>query len=262
MINWNRILAMVIRYMTNMKHSFDRLSDMFYWPAMDLLIWGLTGLYFVKTSTNTSNVLFAVLSGLIFWIVLWRAQYEITTNLLSELWDKNLVNIFAAPLTVAEWIITFMIFGFTKAIVSFVFSAIVAFFLYKFNVLHFNFFIVPFFVSLILTGWVGGFLIGALIIRFGINLQTLGWAGVYLMAPFSAIFYPVSILPLWAQNISKFVPSSYIFEGIRELLFTGRFSYDKLIISFSLNILYLTLAILFFIFMFNRSRKLGLGRLI
>lgn len=261
MINLNRVFAMIFRHFVNMRHNFDRLSDMFYWPAMDLLLWGLTGLYFVKTS-NTPNALYVVLSGLVFWIVLWRAQYEITTNLLTEFWDKNLVNIFAAPLNIAEWIATFMVFGFIKMLISLIFSSLVAFILYKFNIFQFGFFLIPFVISLVLTGWVGGFFVAGLIIRFGINLQTLAWAGIYLLAPFSAIYYPVSILPSWAQTISMFIPSSYIFEGIREILFTGNISYDKLIVSFILNIAYLILAICFFIFMFNKSKKLGLGRLI
>lgn len=261
MINFNRVSAMILRQTINMRHSFDRLSDMFYWPAMDLFLWGLTGLYFVKTS-NTPNILLVVLSGLIFWIVLWRAQYEITTNLLAEFWDKNLVNIFASPLTIAEWIVTFMIFGLIKTLLSLIFSSIIAFLLYKLNILHNGFYLIPFIISLILTGWAGGFVVAGIIIRFGANLQTLAWAGIYLMAPFSAIYYPVSILPSWAQSISRFVPSSYIFEGIREVLFTGKLSYDKLFLSFGLNIIYLTVAIWFFVFMFNKSRKLGLGRLI
>ncbi|RJQ37687.1 ABC transporter permease [Candidatus Microgenomates bacterium] len=262
MINFNRIYAMAFRHLINMRHNFDRLSDMFYWPVMDLLLWGLTGLYFVKTSPNTPNILFVMLSGLVFWIVLWRAQYEITTNLLSEFWDKNLVNIFVAPLTVAEWIITFMVFGLIKTLISLLFSSLVAYMLYRYNLFQFGFYIIPFILSLILTGWAGGFFVSAFIIRYGINLQTLAWAGIYLMAPFSAIYYPISVLPSWAQAISKVVPSSYIFEGIREILFTGRFSYDKLFVSFGLNIIYLTFSIWFFIFMFNKSRKLGLGRLI
>lgn len=261
MINFNRVFAMVLRHAIYSKHSFDRLSDMFYWPAMDLFIWGLTGLYFVKTS-HTPNILFVVLSGLVFWIVLWRAQYEITTNLLAEFWDKNLVNIFASPLTVWEWILTFMIFGFGKTLISLAFSSFIAYALYKLNIFQYGFFIIPFVISLVMTGWAGGLMVAGLIIRFGVNLQTLAWAGIYLMAPFSAIYYPVSILPSWAQSISKFVPSSYIFEGIREILFTGNISYDKLIVSFVLNIAYLALSIWFFVFMFNKSKKLGLGRLI
>lgn len=253
---------MLWRYTYNMKHSFDRLSDMFYWPAMDLLIWGLTGFYFIKIGTEFSNLLFVILSGLIFWIVVWRTQYEITTNMLSEIWDKNIVNILASPLKISEWIAAFMVFGIAKMFISLTFSSILAFILFKLNIFLYGFYLIPLIASLILTGWAAGFLVAGFLIRFGNTIQTLAWAGVYLIAPFSGIFYSIATLPSWAQKISMFVPPSYVFEGFREILFTNRLSANKVIISLALNILYLILSICFFTFMFNKSRKLGLGRLI
>lgn len=260
-MNGNRIFAMILRDLINLRHSYDRLSDMFYWPAMDLLIWGLTGLYFVQQSRN-EILLSVMLTGLIFWIVIWRSQYEININLLHEIWDRNLVNLFASPLTLGEWIVSFLIFGLTKMFVSLTFSSLLAFFLYKYNLFLYGLWLIPFVASLLLTGWAVGFFVAGFLIRFGQKLQTLGWTGVYAIVPFSAVFYSLSILPPWAQTVAKFLPSSYIFEGMREILFTGRVSYDKLLISFALNGVYLVLSILFFVFMFNQSRKLGLGRLI
>ncbi len=155
-----------------------------------------------------------------------------------------------------------MIFGFIKTIMSLAFSAILAFMLYKLNIFMYGFYLLPLIASLILTGWVAGFFVTGFLIRFGQNIQTLAWAGVYLIAPFSAIYYSVSILPVWAQKVALFIPTSYIFEGFREILFTGKLSYDKLFISFGLNFIYLAIALWFFVFMFNKSRKIGLGRLI
>ncbi len=261
-MNPNRIWAMVLRYFINIRHNLDRLSDMFYWPAMDLFIWGITGLYLANLTTNASNYLFVILSGLVFWIVIWRAQYEITTNLLLELWDRNIVNLFTTPLTIAEWITSFMIFGTLKMLISLSFSATLAFIFYHYNILSFGLYLPLFVLSLLITGWAGGFIVAAFLIRYGQKLQTLAWAGVALIAPFSAVYYPLSVLPHWAQNVALFIPSTYIFESIRSLLFTGHVSYDKLLISFGLNILYFAFSIWFFIRMFNRSRKLGLGRLI
>ncbi len=262
MINFNRVFAMVYRYGIIMRHNLDRITDLFYWPAMDLFIWGLTGLYFAGTNKGNPHFIDVILIGLIFWIVVWRAQYEINVNLLSELWDKNIVNIFVSPLTVGEWITSFVLYGAIKTLISLSFSAFLAFLLYKFNVFHFGFAILPFVASLLLTGWAIGFFIAAFLIRYGEKIQTMAWTGVYLISPFSAVFYPQSILPEWAQKVSLFIPSSYVFEGLREMIFTGRFSYDKLIISFLLNIVYLILAIWFFVYMFNKSKKLGLSRLI
>lgn len=261
-MNVNRVRAMLYRYLINTKHNYDRLTDMFYWPAMDLFIWGLTGLYIAQLNSNSSQYLFVILNGLVFWIVIWRAQYEITTNLLAELWDRNIINIFSTPLKIREWIAAFMIFGLMKTIVSLAFSALLAFIFYKYNIFSYGFYLLPFLTSLLLTGWAGGFFVAAFLIRYGMKIQTLAWAGIAVIAPFSAVYYPLSILPDWVQIVGKLIPSTYIFEGLRQLLFTGTLSFDKLVISFMLNILYLTLSIWFFVRMFVTSRKLGLGRLI
>lgn len=261
-MNKNRIFAMVLRYTINMKHNFDRLTDMFYWPAMDLLIWGLTGLYLAQITKTSANYLFVILSGLVFWVVIWRAQYEITTNFLSELWDRNIVNLFTTPLNLTEWMSAFIIFGFLKTLVSVSFSALLAFLFYHYNVFSFGWYMPLFIISLLMTGWATGFVVAAILVRYGQKLQTLAWAGVALIAPFSALYYPVSVLPHWAQTIAWYIPSTYIFEALRQSLFTGHVSFDKLMISFVLNVIYLVISLWFFVFMFNKSRKLGLGRLI
>jgi ABC-2 type transport system permease protein len=245
-----------------MRHSLDRLTDMFYWPAMDLLIWGLTGLYLAQLTNKSHTYLFVILSGLVFWIVIWRAQYEITTNLLAEIWDRNIVNLFTTPLRLSEWIIAFMIIGVIKIVISFTFSAALAFFIYGYSVFSLGGYLFLYIFSLLLTGWWSGFIVAAILVRYGQKLQTIAWAGVALIAPFSAVYYPLSVLPAWAQKISLFLPSTYVFEDIRHLLFTGSVNIQNLLISFALNVAYLTFSIWFFIFMFNRSKKLGLGRLI
>lgn len=260
-MNIHRIWAMVIRYWINTRYSYDRMTDLFYWPAMDLFLWGLTGLYFAKFS-NSPHFIQIVLSGLVFWIVIWRAQYEITINLLTEIWDQNIVNIFIAPLKVGEWAVSFMIFGILKMLISVAFSALLAFVLYKFNSLTYGFTLIPIILSLTITGWAIGFFVSGFLIRYGQKIQTVGWMGVVLIAPFSALYYPVSVLPQWAQKIAAFVPSSYIFEAMREILFTGKVSYDKIVISFALNIVYLILALWFFVYMFKKTRKAGIGSLI
>jgi ABC-2 type transport system permease protein len=261
-MNLNRIWAMILRYTYNTRHSFDRLADVFYWPALDLFIWGMTGLYIAKLTNNSSEYLFVILSGLVFWIIVWRAQYEITVNLLLELWDRNIVNIFSSPLTIPEWISSFMIFGLIKTFISVTFSAILTYFVYDYNILRFGFNLFLFALGLLLTGWAGGFFIAGYLIRYGQKIQILAWAGIALLAPFSAVYYPLSILPEWAQKIGLIIPSTYIFEGIRQSLFTGTISYAKILIGLTLGFVYLALSIWFFISMFKKSRKLGLGRLI
>lgn len=261
-MNWTRVFAMVKRHYFNMIHNYDRLTDMFYWPAMDLFLWGATGLYFARLNNNNPHFIEIVLGGLVFWIVIWRAQYEININVLNEVWDRNLVNIFVSPLKISEWMLSFIIFGGVKMLASVAFSAGLAFLLYDYNIFRFGLAVIPFVISLLITGWAAGFLVASILIMYGDKVQTFAWMGVVLIAPFSGLYYPISSLPAWAQTIALFVPSSYIFEGMREILLKGTVSYDTFIISFALNIIYLLLSIWLFATMFEKSRKQGFGRLI
>lgn len=262
MINFNRVIAMIMRYAINMRHNLDRLSDMFYWPLMDLVLLGLTGLYFAKMNTYNPHTTEIILTGVIFWWIVWRGQYEISVNLLSEIWDRNLVNIFVAPLKISEWILSLLLFGLFKMVASSIFLVLLAFILYKYNVLMYGFLVIPIALSLLMSGWIIGFIIAGILILFGLKIQTLAWAGGAILAPLSAIYYPLSVLPVWIQKTALFVPSSYMFEGMREFISTGSMPFEKFLISFALNIIYLALSMWFFIAMFKKSRKQGLGRFI
>jgi ABC-2 type transport system permease protein len=254
----HRIYAMVLRYWYYLKHSLDRLSDMFYWPAMDLVIWGLTSRFFNENNTSSINIVFMVISGLLFWILIWRGQYEITVNFLDELWNKNLVNLFVSPLKLGEWVISVFIIGIIKATLSLSFAAVLAFILYKTNFLNYGLYLIPFSFSLILTGWAIGLFITGIIVRYGTRIQTLAWTAVAVVSPFSAIYYPVSSLPEWAQSIARFIPPSYIFENGRNLIAGRNVNMQEVALSFFLNIIYLLISLWFINRSFKKAKDKGL----
>lgn len=261
-MNALRINAVITRYFYALTNSLDRMADVIYWPILDLLIWGITSTYIRSINNSLPFIIVAFISGLIFWLIIWRSQYEISISLMAEIWDRNIVNFFASPLKISEWIISVIIFGAMKMLVSVSIAIFFSYILYKVNIFSLGFMLIPFMASLMFTGWSIGFTVSALVLRYGERIQTFVWVGPSIFMPFSAVFYPLSILPNWAQKIASFVPTSYIFEGMREILIKGTFSLDKLILSLALNVIYLILSLSFFIFMFNKSKKLGLGRLI
>jgi len=237
---------MVLRYLYYFRHSLDRMTDAFYWPTVDLLLWGLTSAYFRQYSAEGAKIILVIVSGILFWLIVWRGQYEITVNLLEELWNKNLVNLFVSPLKLSEWAISVLIIGVIKGILSFSFALLVAFLLYRIKLFFFGVYFLPLIFLLIISGWWIGFLVAGIILRFGTKFQTLAWTGVTIISPFSAIYYPLSILPDWAQKVAAFVPTSYIFEGAREIIATGSLDWNKIWISLGLNLGYLLLAVIFF----------------
>lgn len=260
-MRWNLVWAIVIRHMYNFKHTLDRSTDVFFWPAMDIILWGFTTLYISQEVTGLPYIITTVLSGLILWMTVWRGQYEITVNLLEEMWNQNMINIFASPIKLKEWIAGVFLLGIIKMFFTLTFATLVAVIVYKAQIFSLGFYLIPFLGNLLLTGWGFGILVAAVIIRYGTKIQTLAWSGVSLISPFSGVFYPISVLPDWAQKISAFLPTSYIFEGMRIIILKGTLPLDYLLKAFLLNIFILSFGLIFFNYMFKKSKEDGLSRL-
>lgn len=254
----HRIYAIILRHYYYFKVSFDRATDVFYWPVLDLLLWGITSLYLKKLAPNANGLVLAIISGILFWLVIRRAQNEISGNLLEDLWNKNLINIFVSPLKFSEWIVSLLLIGISKVILSLGFAMLIAFLLFKVQIFFYGFYLLPFIVLLMMTGWWVGFLITGIILRYGTKIQALSWSLITIITPFSAVYYPLSILPHWAQTIAAFLPSSYIFEGAREVIYKGTLDPHKIMMSFLLNCIYLVLSGIFLKRSFDKVLEKGL----
>ena len=57
------------------------------------------------------------------------------------------------------------------------------------------------------------------------------------LTPFSAVFYPVSVLPRAVQPIALALPSSHVFEGMRAAL-GGVVRWDQLALGGGLNVIW------------------------
>ncbi len=257
----HRIYAIILRYLYAFRRSYDRVTDTFYWPLIDLFLWGLTSAYFSATSHTGATFITTVISGVLLWIIVWRAQYEISVGLLTDLWDRNLINIFISPITFSEWLISFVILGVIKGFASLAFAATIAYFMYHVQILMYGVYLLPFFALLLLNGWWIGFFVAGLIIRYGTKIQTLAWTVAGLVIPFSGVFYPISILPHWAQNISWVLPTSYIFEDARQFATHGTINLNNLGISLVMSIAYVIITIWFIRQGMNKILQKGLVNL-
>jgi len=260
-MSMHRIYAIILRYAFLLRHSYDRLTDVFYWVTMDIILWGFTSLFFREAFVGDPNLTTNLLGGLILWYVVWRTQYEISVNLLEEVWNKNLINIFSSPITFTEWIGAFMINGIIKVLLMMCVAVPIAYFLYGMNFFKYGAHLLIFIPLLMMSGWVVGFTISSFLLRFGTKLQTLAWSFPYLINPFSAIFYPLSILPFIAQDIAHFIPTSYVFESARSLINTSALEPIMLWKSFGLNILYLSISMIFMRQSFRKVLERGLVKL-
>lgn len=260
-MKWHRVWAVVLRHMYTFQHSLDRLVDAFYWPSLDVVVWGLTLSAMSKQGQTPANQVVLIITGTILWFVMWRGQGEITVNFLEELWSENLVNLFASPLKTVEWMIGLCIVGLIKLVLTISLTSTIAYFLYQTNILHLGIWLIPFTLTLVLFSWAFGFFTAGLFLRHGTNVQTLAWAGAFILMPFSAVYYPLYLLPNWVQAVAVLLPSTYVFEGMRALILHGQTPEFALLKSFFLDAMYLLLAIWFFLRSFNLAKQKGLGHL-
>ena len=252
-----RIWAIVVRHLYIWPRTLERLMWAFGWPFLDLFIWGLVSSYFQKTSRAEFSLVNMLLGGVIFWTMFWRSQNEISVNFLDEGWNKNLINLFATPLTWGEFLLATLILGLIKLVFTMASVTLAALIFYQFNFWSFGWATPILVFNLLFFAWIVGFFVTGLILRFGYTVAELAWGIMALIQPFSCVFYPLAALPVWAQKIALTLPSTYVFEEMRRILFTGQADWDKLLISFGLNCFYLVLVLKFFQWMYANARIHG-----
>jgi ABC-2 type transport system permease protein len=255
-----RILGMMLRHYYAMTKGPIQLSDLFYWPLVDILLWGITSVW-IQTQNNLPNLPLLIMTGLIFWQVVIRGAFDISMGMCQEFWNRNLVNLFSSPLKISEWSAGMVLTSFLKLSITISFGSVVIWMLYALNVFTLGWAFLPFVISLVLFGWAIGFLAASMIIYWGHQVEAIAFMIGFVFAPFSAVFYPVKILPIWAQKIAWALPTTYVFEGMRQILSTGIFPTQFFWTSIFLDLIYLLATLTFFHFMFEKSRTKGLGRL-
>lgn len=258
-IEFNRVFALCMRHLYPLRRDFDLLSDMIYWPIIDILLWGITSQWIAEGSGNT-DIIVKILMGLILWNIIWRSQAEVSRNLMDEIWNNNLVNLFSTPLTVLEWIIGVLSLSLLKTGITMSILIPLVYVLYTVNALVLGWWFVLFFLGATITGWCFGFISAGIVLRWGPKVQTVIWTLPGILLPFSAIYFPVSRLPELLQPISMLIPTTYILEQMRSVLDGGVIDWQMIAISFVLNAIWIAAAAWYFVQSFDYSKNLGLNR--
>jgi len=258
-MNLRIVHALLLRYVFLYTRSPIRMVEMVFWPVVDLLVWGFLTIYLRQnTSGEFPHFITFLLGALILWDILFRAQQGVAISFLEDVWTRNLLNIFVAPVRTLEYLSATFAVGVLRIGVTAVALVLIGWLAYSFNVFVMRWWLIPFFLNLMLFGWSLGMISTALILRWGQAAESLAWAVPFFIQPVVAVFYPVSVLPGWLQPVALALPPTHIFEGMREVMRTGTMSYAPLCWALALNLFYLGLAGGFFVWILNYTRKRGL----
>lgn len=254
----HRVSAIILRHYFEAKHNFDRVMDMIYWPVIDVVVWGFLTIYLSRNNLAEINVAAVLLGAVILWSTFFSFQRDLAVGFLDELWSRNLLNLFSTPLTIWEYITGLVTINFIKMMIGFLAAALLAWLFYNFNIFPYSFNLLPYFFNLILFGLSVGIFITGLIFRYSTKIQGFAWSFAGLLGPISCVFYPLAVLPKFLQYIAVLLPSTHTFEGMRQILFGGGFSWQHFWWGLALNIFYIIISIIFFKKIFSISKKRGL----
>ena len=256
---WGRITAVMLRQMYLYKRTLHRWLEAVYWPVLDITLWGLLSRYITKTDP-TSRIGFGLLGALISWDILFRAQQSVSVGFLEDMWSRNVLNVWSTPIRAWEYVGGTVLVGILRVALGAGIAIAIAGFAFGFNfVAEVGLPLIPCLLALLLMGWAVGIATTAAILRLGQGAEELAWALGFLFQPFSAVFYPVSVLPGWMRAIAFFVPSSHVFEGMRAILLRGQgLPVRELMWAFAIDVLYLAGAAWVFRWSLRQVRERGL----
>ncbi len=254
----HRITALIARHLYLYRRSLPRIMEIFYWPFLDLVIWGFITLYLARFQHEVPGFVTFFLGALILWDILFRSQQGITISFLEEIWARNLMNLFASPLKPSEFLAATMAMSIMKVTAVSLIMAVCAAVFYSYNVLLVGLWLIPFVVNLVITGWIIGVFTTSLIMRFGQEAEVLAWSMVFLFQPISCVFYPMEVLPVWLKPIALANPAAHIFEGMRAVLTGGAAPWANLGWAGALNLVLLAVVVGWFYRTFAHCKEHGL----
>ncbi len=255
----NRILALLIRYQNISFGSFPRLLSIFYWPTVQILFWGyFTNFFMSNNSFGIWSALNIILSAVILWDVLFRGQLGLTMSFFEELWSRNLPNLFITPLKDSEIVCGLILISLIRTFIGVTPAIFFANYFFNFHLFEIGLYLIFLFANLIVVGWSVGFLVSGLVLRYGHAFEELAWAIIFIILPFSCVYYPLESLPEIMQSLAQFLPTVHIFESMRSILIDKKLFINDLVVIIFLNLFYLILSISFFIKMIKIARDRGL----
>lgn len=209
-----RIMAIALRQWLTLRHSIPRLFEVFYWPILEVVLWGLVTQYLLQQSGGT----FApslLIGGMILWSMLHRAQEDMAIAFLEESWSQNLPNLFATPLQPLEYFVASAIVGAIKVAGAAIAVTGLAALFYGFALWEIGPTLLGAIPGLVAFGWAIGLVTVGLILRFGRRVDVLAWSFAILFQPIVCAVYPLKVLPPAMQVVAGLLPPTHIFEAVR-----------------------------------------------
>jgi ABC-2 type transport system permease protein len=254
----HRVNAVIARHVYESRRNFDRVVDTLWWPVLDIVMWGFFSIYLTHGKGLQPSFISMMLGAAILWTMFYSFQRDMAVAFIDDLWCRNLINLFSTPLMLSEYMAGIIVVCILKVMIGLTAASAIAWAAYSFDVLPWLPKFIPYIANLLIFSLAVGIAITGMIFRYSTKIQALAWGFAGLLMPVSCIFYPISSLPKWLQDIAWMMPMAHSFEGMRQVLAGKGFSPLHFWWGAGLNVAYFAMAIVFFGWIFEKARSKGL----
>jgi len=237
-----RMTAIALRQYYLLLGSKARVLSIYAWVLINIILWGFITQYLNQASASGVNFVPVLLGAVLVWDFFSRIMHGVTTSFLEDVWSQNFLNLFASPLSIHEYIGGLVLISIVLSVMGLFATVILAAIAFGLSFFAYGLMLAPFLLILIMFGIALGIFGIALVLRFGPASEWLVWPIPAIVTPFAAVFYPVSVLPEWMQWISRLLPPSYIFEGMRAITAGASAPLHNLFVSLFLCAIYIMAA--------------------
>jgi len=261
-ISPGRVYGSILRYVYVYRRNYLRLFELYFWPVINLMVWGFLYVYLnqmMPAGKGNGQPVAFLLGGMLLWDVQFRSTQGVSVSFLEDIWTRNLLNIFVAPVRTVELVLSMCTIGFLRVVATLPVLLLISYLGFDFNIFQMHAWLLPFYGNLLLFGWGLGMIANSLVLRWGQAAEGLSWAMPFMVQPFSAVFYAVHVLPDWIEPVAWMMPATHVFEGMRAVLAGNMEGMGMRVVwATGLNVLWLTGAGLIMGHVLNVAKEKGL----
>ncbi|HUY84497.1 MAG TPA: ABC transporter permease [Steroidobacteraceae bacterium] len=210
--------GVILRQIYLLRGSPVRLFPMITWVAIDIVLWGFITRYLNSIEGHGMNFVPTLLGAVLLWDFCTRIMQGISTAFLEDVWSHNFLNLFASPLSIAEYVAGLVATSVLTSALGLAAMLALATLVFGLDFFSMGLALVAFLGILFIFGVTLGILGTGIVLRYGPASEWLLWPIPAVLAPFAAVFYPLSTLPQWMQLIARCLPPAYVFGGMRAVL--------------------------------------------
>jgi ABC-2 type transport system permease protein len=252
---WSRTWAFAQRNLVMARRNVFFLFELTFWPGVAMLSHGLLTRFLELTPQMTAFIL----AGTVALSTVQVCQLDVAYVVLFDIWSKSMKHQFLTPVAIRHLALGSWLVGVGRGLAVFGLMAVIGSWFFGFDFLGAGpLSLAVFLLGCFLCSLIVGLCVCALVILFGTRAETSAWAAVNFLVMLSGIYYPVSVLPDWAQAISRAIPMTYFLDAFRAGYgFTPAFPHSAAI-GLALSAAYLVLAHWALAAAISRSRRTGL----